>query len=1015
MAKRLDILSKKNIEFHNNPPKFNAEQRKNYFYKSKEIEALLSKIRSKENKVYFFVNYVYLKETAQFYSKVYQRDLDFVCKALDFDCADISWENYNKDSQRTHRKILLSHFELSAFNASTNAEFTNEISRLLHQNKSPRSIFYSMINYLRENDVVIPNYEELADLITKAHETKNSTLIDVVKRNLTEEGKEKLEALLVKDEMESTGKTKYKLTHTKRFSHSTKLNKIRANIQLHKELYEIYSVVKPVFLELDLSNENVKSFASTVRYRDVFRFKRTDCYNRYLHLIVYVANQFYRLQDILIRSYISILKAAIKNAEKDAKDEYFRNQNLHIEAINVLNEEKESLISTVRKTMLTLEDPSFTYKDRVEKALQLLKRERVIKTEEEEDDIDFNMVSAENIFMKHLEKLSQSLTNKCKPILLALNYDFEETQKQIGETIKKYRDFEGNIDSSFSLRILPGKYRESVGKGTDFKTGLYSVLFFNEVSKRIISEEINFHDSYEYTSLDSLQIPLDDYQKNRDYYLEKADMLQFSSWKKLKNKLSLTLDSEYHTINRRIIDDKNSFIQIDSDGIMQVCIQKNTQLSTLMLSPKERLYPDEGTIPLCEVLATVNAATGFLDEFTHKSIRGVNSRPTERDLIAAIMGHGFHFGPKKFAKLSDELNKDTLENISKEYFSKGNLNNSNDPIIQLLDKLPVAELFNNGHTSSDGQKYSVSNETLHGNYSFKYGGKDKVIVPYNFIDSRSASFNSLIAEGSRKESHYMLDGVLNNNVVQTEMHSTDTHGYSEATFCLSGFTGINFAPRLKKFQKSGLTAFKTRGSYERSGYPVLPSFRVKEKTIEESYEGLLRLAVSLKLGYTTSEKIFRRLNSYSKHNPLYVALVELGRVWKTSHLLRYMNDESYRSDIQVQLNKGESLNKLDRALAIGSPDYSEVDKDDQSITETCKRLIKNCLICWNYMYLSQRLLDAKDNKEKQYIISRILETSVVSWQHFQIHGKFDLSDRQLVDSRDFNVSKMFNPSILDVD
>ena len=246
MTKRLDILSKKNIDFHNNPPKFDFEQRKNYFYISKEIKDLLSKIRSKENKVYFVVSYVYLKETAQFYTKAYQRDIDFVCKALDFDCAKISWEDYNKDSRRTHKKILLSHFGLSSLDTSANSEATNKISQLLRQNKNPRSIFYSMINFLRESDIVIPSYEDLADHITTEHDNKNRTLIDIVEQNLTKEGKEKLEALLVKDESESAGKTKYKLTHTKRFSHSTKLNKIRTNIQLHKDLYDIYTVVRTV-------------------------------------------------------------------------------------------------------------------------------------------------------------------------------------------------------------------------------------------------------------------------------------------------------------------------------------------------------------------------------------------------------------------------------------------------------------------------------------------------------------------------------------------------------------------------------------------------------------------------------------------------------------------------------------------------------------------------------------------------------------------------------------------------
>lgn len=67
------------------------------------------------------------------------------------------------------------------------------------------------------------------------------------------------------------------------------------------------------------------------------------------------------------------------------------------------------------------------------------------------------------------------------------------------------------------------------------------------------------------------------------------------------------------------------------------------------------------------------------------------------------------------------------------------------------------------------------------------------------------------------------------------------------------------------------------------------------------------------------------------------------------------------------------------------------------------------------MYLSQRILDAKSLKEKRHLISRIKETSVVSWEHFQLYGKFDLSDRILIDSRGFDVKKMFNPSIVDVE
>ena len=33
--------------------------------------------------------------------------------------------------------------------------------------------------------------------------------------------------------------------------------------------------------------------------------------------------------------------------------------------------------------------------------------------------------------------------------------------------------------------------------------------------------------------------------------------------------------------------------------------------------------------------------------------------------------------------------------------------------------------------------------------------------------------------------------------------------------------------------------------------------------------------------------------------------------------------------------------------------------------EACKRLIKNCIICWNYLYLSQKLEEIKDTTERE--------------------------------------------------
>ena len=48
---------------------------------------------------------------------------------------------------------------------------------------------------------------------------------------------------------------------------------------------------------------------------------------------------------------------------------------------------------------------------------------------------------------------------------------------------------------------------------------------------------------------------------------------------------------------------------------------------------------------------------------------------------------------------------------------------------------------------------------------------------------------------------------------------------------------------------------------------------------------------------------------------------------------------------------------------VGWQEYSEfmqAEKQQQEMAEACKRLIKNCIICWNYLYLSQKLADLDD-------------------------------------------------------
>ena len=68
------------------------------------------------------------------------------------------------------------------------------------------------------------------------------------------------------------------------------------------------------------------------------------------------------------------------------------------------------------------------------------------------------------------------------------------------------------------------------------------------------------------------------------------------------------------------------------------------------------------------------------------------------------------------------------------------------------------------------------------------------------------------------------------------------------------------------------------------------------------------------------------------------------------------------------------------------------------VVDGCRRLIKNALICWNYLYLSKKINEEKSLERKQQMIESIRSGSIVTWKHFNLEGFYDFADDQVKDS-----------------
>src|ERR1019366_7782249 len=63
------------------------------------------------------------------------------------------------------------------------------------------------------------------------------------------------------------------------------------------------------------------------------------------------------------------------------------------------------------------------------------------------------------------------------------------------------------------------------------------------------------------------------------------------------------------------------------------------------------------------------------------------------------------------------------------------------------------------------------------------------------------------------------------------------------------------------------------------------------------------------------------------------------------------------------------------------------DKEEQEIAEACNRLVKNAIVCWNYLLLEHRLSQAPSDEAKAEIRAAVANHSIISWAHINLLGE----------------------------
>jgi TnpA family transposase len=295
------------------------------------------------------------------------------------------------------------------------------------------------------------------------------------------------------------------------------------------------------------------------------------------------------------------------------------------------------------------------------------------------------------------------------------------------------------------------------------------------------------------------------------------------------------------------------------------------------------------------------------------------------------------------------------------------------------------------HSSSDGQKLETQIDTINSRHSPKYFGLGKGVSSYTSV-ANNIPTNTKIIGSDDHESHFVFDILYNNTSdIQSDRHSVDTHGTNKVNFLILHAFGYEFAPRYRDISSKSETicGFKDIKQYE--GFILKPSKIPNERRIIMEWANIQRILVSLGLKSTTQSVIVGKLSSYARKNRTKKAMWELDNIYKSIYILKYIDDELLRQNVQKALNRGESYHQLRKAISHEHSGKLRVDTEsEQNIWNECTRLIANAIIFYNTFLLS-KLLEQMEQEKMVEKIEMIKKVSPIAWQHINLGGRFELT------------------------